>query len=137
MTKAELALLMLERVRAQGLKFEAVGMDGGYGHDSALREELDTRNFQYMADVHAKQRVYLSKPVIGIPDNTKGKKATHEHVLTPQAYRVAALRKHPETGWQTLTVPATERGELVADFAARRVWTVWQANDATCHVRGE
>ncbi len=78
MTKAELGILMLERVRAQGLKFEAVGMDGGYGHDGALRQELDTRNFQYMADVHANQRVYLSKPVIGMPDNTKGKKATHE-----------------------------------------------------------
>jgi SRSO17 transposase len=137
MTKAELGVLMLERVRAQGLKFEAVGMDGGYGHDGALREELDTRNFQYMADVHANQRVYLSKPVIGIPDNTKGKKATHEHVLSPKAYRVDALRKHPETDWQTLTVRATERGELVADFAARRVWTTWQDKDETFHIREE
>jgi SRSO17 transposase len=137
MTKADLGLVMLERVRAQGLKFEAVGMDGGYGHDGAFREKLDSRGFQYMADVHANQHVYLSKPVIGVPDNTKGKQATHQHVLSPKAYRVDALRKHPETDWQTLTVRSTERGELVADFAARRVWTVWQDEEETFHVREE
>jgi SRSO17 transposase len=137
MTKAELGLLMLERVRAQGLKFEAVGMDGGYGHDGALRETLDTRNFQYMADVHANQRVYLSKPVIGVPDNPKGKQATHAHVLSPKAYRVDALRKHPETDWRTLTIRVTERGELIADFAAHRVWTVWQDGEEIYHVREE
>jgi SRSO17 transposase len=137
MTKAELGLLMLERVRAQGLKFEVVGTDGFYGHDGAFREKLDRRNFQYMADVHANQRVYLTKPVIGVPDNPIGKTATHEHVLSPKAYRVDALRKHEEIDWQTLTVRATERGELVADFAARRVWTVWQDVEETFHIREE
>lgn len=48
-----------------------------------------------------------------------------------------ALRKHPETDWQTLTVRATERGELVVDFSTRRVWTVWQDKDETLHVREE
>jgi len=99
--------------------------------------ELDTRHFQYMADVHANQRVYLSQPVVGLPNKSKGPQATHERVLSPTAYRVDALRNHPDTHWQTLTVRATERGELTAEFAARRVWTDWQDEQETHHVREE
>jgi len=125
-TKAQLGLQLVERVRAQGVKFEAVGCDGFYGHDGGFRAELDPRNFQYMADVPANQRVYLSTPTIGLPTHTTGRQAEHERVLSPKAYRVDKLRDASDTHWQTLTIRATERGELTADFAARRVWTVWQ-----------
>jgi SRSO17 transposase len=137
LTKAQLGLQLLERVRAQGVKFEAVGCDGFYGHDGTFRAELDQRNFQYVADVPANQRVYLSEPTIGLPTHTKGRQAEHERVLSPKAYRVDKLRGAPDSHWQTLTIRATERGELTADFAARRVWTVWQDEQEKHHVREE
>lgn len=136
-TKAELGLQLLERVRAHGIKAEAVGCDTFYGRDGQFRAELDTRQFEYMADVPVKQRVYLSEPGLGLPTNPKGRKAEHERVLSPKAYRVDKVRDVADTAWQTLTIRATDRGELTAEFAARRVWTVWQEETGVHHVRQE
>jgi SRSO17 transposase len=137
LTKAQLGLILLERSRAAGIKFECVGCDGFYGRDGAFRAELDKRAFQYMADVPSNMRVYLSEPKIGLPDHKKGPKAKHERVLEPQAIRVDSLRKERGTHWERLTVRATERGALTADFAARQVWTVYQDEQAQFHVRQE
>jgi len=136
-TKAELGVQILERVRAHGIKAEAVGCDTFYGRDGWFRAELAEHHFQYMADVPASQRVYLSEPVIGLPTHTKGRKAEHERVLSPKAYRVEGVRDLSDTHWQTITVRATDRGELTADFAARPVWTVWQDLAGVHHVRQE
>ncbi len=136
-SKAELGVQILERVRAHGIKAEAVGCDTFYGRDGWFRAELDSRQFEYMADVPASQRAYLSKPVIGLPTHKKGRKAEHERVLSPQAYRVDKVRDLSDTLWQTLTVRTTDRGELTAEFAARPVWTVWQDQAGIHHVRHE
>src|SRR6266516_5292062 len=136
-TKAEVGVQILERVRAHGIKAEAVGCDAFYGRDGWFRAELEKRHFDYLADVPASQRVYLSELVTGLPMHKKGRKAEHERVLSPQAYRVDKVRDHSDTLWQTLTVRATDRGELTAEFAARLVWTVWQDAAGVHHIRQE
>jgi hypothetical protein len=45
-------------------------------------------------------------------------------VLSPPAYRVDQLRHHPSVLWQTLTLRPSERGQLKADLARLRNWTV-------------
>jgi len=50
---------------------------------------------------------------------------------------VDRLRDEANTRWQTLTLRSTERGELTAEFAARRVWTVWQDDQSQYHCREE
>lgn len=137
LTKAQLGIQLLERSRTAGVKFEAVGCDGFYGRDGAFRADLSNRHFQYMADVPANQCVYLSEPKIGLPTHKKGRKAIHERVLEPKAVRVDSLRKEKGAHWQTLTIRATDRGQLTADFAARQVWTVWQDEAQAFHVRQE
>jgi SRSO17 transposase len=136
-TKAELGLQLLERVRAHGIKAEAVGCDTFYGRDAQFRMKLDSRQFQYLADVPSSQRVYLSEPQLGLPTHKKGRQAEHERVLSPKAYRVDKVRDLADTLWQTLTIRATDRGQLTAEFAARRVWTVWQDEAGAHHVRQE
>ncbi len=136
-SKAELGVQILERVRAHGIKAEAVGCDAFYGRDGWFRAELEKRHFEYMADVPASQRLYLSDPIIGLPTHKKGRKAEHERVLSPKAYRVDKVRDHSDTLWQTLTVRATDRGELTAEFAARLVWTVWTDAAGVHHVSQE
>jgi SRSO17 transposase len=136
-TKTELGLQLIERVRAHQVPFEAIGCDAFYGRDGAFRAELDDRQLEYMADVPANLRVYLSEPVIGLPTNAKGPKASRERVLTPKAVRVDQLRTDPATHWQSVTIRPTERGCLTADFAARRVWAVWQDPTEQFHVRQE
>jgi hypothetical protein len=75
--------------------------------------------------------------MLGLPTPQKGRKAEHERVLSPKAYRVDNVRDLVDTVWQTLTLRATERGELTAEFAARQVWTVWQAAAGVHYVRQE
>jgi len=136
-SKAQLGLHLIDRVRGQAIPFEAIGCDTFYGRDGWFRAELARRDLEYMADVPASQRVYLSEPVIGLPSNAKGPKAQHERVLAPKAYRVDQLRDEAGTHWQHLTIRSTERGALTAAFAARRVWTVWQDDQSQYHRREE
>ena len=136
-TKLELGLRLVKRVRAQEVPFEAVACDTFYGRDGWFRAALAADNFEYMAEVPVSQRVYLSEPTIGLPTNKKGPKAEHIRVLSPRADRVDKLCRQPDLSWQTLTIRATDRGHLTADFAARRVWTVWEDAAEQLQVRQE
>lgn len=136
-SKAQLGLHLIDRVRGHEVKFEAVGCDTFYGRSGWFRAELAKRDLEYMADVPSNQRVYLSEPVIGLPTNKKGPKGQHERVLAPKAYRVDRLRDEADTLWQSVTIRSTERGELTAEFAARRLWTAWQDDQDGYHVREE
>lgn len=124
MTKIELGWQMIQRVRAQGVPFDAVACDTLYGQSSWLRDTLDQEHIEYYADVPANSQVYLSKPQLGIPQNKRGKTAKQERVLSPKAYRVDQLRQHVDTRWQTVEVRTSERGFVRHEFAVHRVWTV-------------
>ena len=136
-TKLELGLRLVKRVRAQKVPFEAVACDTFYGRDGWFRAALAADNFEYMAEVPVSQRVYLSEPTIGLPTNKKGPKAEHIRVLSPHADRVDKVCRQPDLAWQTLTIRATDRGHLTADFATHRVWTVWEDAAEKLHVRQE
>jgi SRSO17 transposase len=127
MTKVELGWQMIQRVRAQGVPFEAVACDTLYGQSTWLRDQLAEADIEYYADVPAHTRVYLSEPQIGILSHTRGKKAKQERVLSPKAYRVDQLRQHDTTHWQPVEVRTSERGFVQHEFAVQRVWTVRDA----------
>lgn len=123
-TKLELFWVMLQRAQKEGTVFDAVAVDGLYGQSFWLRQQMDQADIEYYAQIPANTKVYLSEPVIGIPKNKRGPKATKEKVLSPMAYRVDNLPTHPSVIWSTLTIRPTERGWLTADFARLPVWTV-------------
>ena len=123
-TKPELGWQMIQRAIAQQLPFEAIAFDSLYGKNPWLRDQIAAAGREYYADVPAQTTVYLSQPVIGWPQNKRGRKAKHQRVLSPRPYRVDAVARLADTSWQTITLRPDERGLLTADFAARRVWTV-------------
>ena len=123
-TKIELGWKLIQRMQERGIPFEAVAFDTLYGRNLWLREQLAQAGLEYYADVPVNTQVYLSEPVWGFPQNQRGPQGKKERVLSPKAYRVDQLRQHPELVWQTITLRASERGQLTADFSARRVWTV-------------
>ena len=127
-TKPELGFALIQRAQAIGMPFEAVACDGFYGRSFAFRRKLAAADIEYYADIPANTQVYLSQPVIGVPtrtpDQKAGRPATNPQVLSPSAYRVDQLREHPSVHWHTLTLRPSERGQLVADFARLRIWTV-------------
>jgi len=123
-TKIELGWGMIQRVRAQGLRFEAVACDTLYGRNAWLRDQMNGAGIEYYADVPSNTPVYRSPPAIGLPTTPTGRTAKHPRVLSPHSWRVDRLRDHPATRWQTVELRPCERGILVADFAVIPVWTV-------------
>ena len=127
-TKIELGWRMIQRVKANGLPFEAVACDDLYGRSGWLRHEMDAAGIIYMAEVPENTQVYLTKPDFGVPlpqPHQRGQKPTRPRILSadkPVAAR--QLAQHSETHFQRFRVRSTERGELDDPFAMRRVWTV-------------
>jgi SRSO17 transposase len=123
-TKIELGWQMIQRVRAQGLRFEAVACDTLYGRNGWLRDQMNAAGIQYYADVPANTPVYVSPPEIGLSTTPTGRTAKHPRVLSPHSLPVDRLRDHPHIRWQTVELRPCERGILVADFGEIPVWTV-------------
>ena len=127
-TKIQLGLEMIRRARAHGLLFEIVGCDSVYGRDSEFRAALDTEGVLYMADVLATTRVYLKKPVVGVPATPAGKRGrplSRIQVLSDdQPVEVRSLVS--EMTLTPVVIRHTERGLLMYECVARRVWTVTQ-----------
>jgi len=81
-----------------------------------------------MAAIPSNLRVYLEKPVVGIPAHKPGKKGPKvqkAQVLNGVCSEsVQQVAKAKDTDWQRLRIRTNERGELEDLFAARQVW-VW------------
>ena len=126
-TKVELAWQMIQRAQQNGLPFEFVACDDLYGRANWFRAALHQADIIYMADVPRSMRVYLTRPTWGIPAKSKrkGRTPSRPRVLSPdKSVAVWQVAEDPQTHWQTLRVRPTERGVLVAPYAARRVWTL-------------
>ena len=124
-TKPELAWLMIQRAVANGIAFEAVGMDTLYGRSQKLRADLDQAGIEYYADVPADTQVYLCQPRLIYPKTKRGKLAKRP-VVQGRAYEVRALLEMPHLRSVQVTVRPTEQGYLRAEFVRLPVWTLFQ-----------
>jgi SRSO17 transposase len=128
-TKIELGWRMIQRVKANGLPFEAVACDDLYGRSGWLRHQLDQAGITYMAEVPANTQVYLTKPRFGVPapkpGRRGGRKPTRPRVLSrAKPVEVRQVAERSDTHFERVLVRHTERGELDDPFAMRRVWTI-------------
>jgi SRSO17 transposase len=127
-TKIELGWRMIQRVKANGLLFEAVACDDLYGRSGWLRREMDEAGIIYMAEVPESTQVYLIKPEFGIPPTRpghRGRKPKRPKVLSAEKpVEVRQVTHLADTLFQRVRVRSTERGELDDPFAMLRVWTI-------------
>jgi SRSO17 transposase len=123
-TKIELGWAMIARAQATGLPFVAVAFDSLYGRSFWLREQCDQAGIEYYADIPADYRVYRQEPHLEFALNKRGLPGKKLQVVGQKALKVSDLTQLPETGWETLTLRASERGMLTADFAMCRLWVV-------------
>jgi len=72
-TKPQIGLEMIRRAKEGGLPFAVVGCDSLYGRDAQFRADLDAEGVIYMADVPEDTRVYLEKPILGVPKTPPGR----------------------------------------------------------------
>lgn len=130
-TKIELGWHMIERVANEGLRFEWVCCDTLYGRSYWLRRKLATAELVYMADVPVDTKVYLTKPVVGLPakdPEKKGRAFTRPRVLSSdQPIEARQLAADSSTVWTRIRVRASERGEIRDEFSARLIWTTYDS----------
>lgn len=126
-TKVELGWQLIKHSKEAGLPFVAVGCDELYGRSNWLRSQLNQQSIVYMADVPNDFGIYLEQPPVGVPapkPGQHGKAPSKRRVLdASKPLGVREVAQLPDTTFMRLEVRNTERGVLVAEFAARRVWT--------------
>jgi SRSO17 transposase len=126
-SKPDLGGQMILRAQARGLPFELVACDDLYGKSRKLRATLDAAHIQYAAEVPGNTLVYLQCPKVGVPRrrHKHGKPPTRLKVRSRQEpHEVRALARSRLTTWERVAVRHSERGELIAAFAVRPVWTL-------------
>ena len=103
-TKWELALELVDRALANGVRFQWVGADGGYGQVPEFLWGLVDRELEFMVEVHSNQ---------------------HVHPVDPQApsyevREVAAVIGSKD--WTRVAVRPSTKGPLTARFWRKRIW---------------
>lgn len=128
-TKAQLGLKMLQAAVRRGVCFGWVGMDGHYGQQPWLLQELALLGGTYIADVPADTRVWLARPTTEVParKGPRGRLPCHERVREgePAPVEVRQLPSPlPPEAWHRLFLRDTERKGLWCRLAAVRVFPV-------------
>jgi SRSO17 transposase len=126
-TKAQLGLQMIRAFKSTGLPFGWVSIDSHYGEQPWLLEALCHEGICYMADIPADTRIFVHCPQTQVPQSKpgRGRPPTQERVVdgAEKPIEVRAFAQTlKESDWTRLSIRETERGWLMADFAAFRVW---------------
>lgn len=131
LTKQQLGVQLIRRAQKNGLPFSVVSCDCLYGRDSQFRDDVDGLGVTYMADIPVDTRVYLSPPVVGVPDKrpgTRGRRPSRRKTLSgEEPIEVGSLVNHDKVYWHSINIRHTERGELCYRCATLRVWTLTPA----------
>jgi SRSO17 transposase len=127
LTKPEIALELLDRVRAEGLPGWAVVADGGYGVDGDFRDGLEARRLSYVVGVTEDFVVFTRQPSWEYPATsgaagTGGRPRTRPRLAAgcPRPVALAELAKvapRRRVTWREGT-----KGKLSGRFAWLRVW---------------
>jgi SRSO17 transposase len=124
-SKAEIALGMIRRARRNGLSFDWVAADGGYGHLPWLLTQLEDEGERFLVEVHCDQTVYLQDPAPRVPERRGRGRAPSRPLTEMSPTRVDAwAAAQPASAWRRMKLRDGEKGELVAEFLTHRVF-VW------------
>lgn len=123
-TKQDLALEMIKEDLANGVRFGWVGGDALYGHGYELSQEIEELGQNFVFDVHQTQNVYLTKPVISLPDN---KKTGRPHTRPTSDIKPIEVREYIKQlkpkDFQQVVVRKTPKGPLRYNVHIVKVWT--------------
>lgn len=124
-TKGEIALDMVLRARRDGLKFDWVTFDGGYGHLPWLLNALDDEDIPFLAEVHSDQGIYLTDPAPAVPAYSgRGKRPTQPVTTQPVLEVQTWAQAQPESAWRQMKLRDGQKGEIQAECLKARVF-VW------------
>jgi SRSO17 transposase len=130
-TKSEHALDIVRQARVRGMRFEWVGVDGGYGKEPAFLRALEDANETFVADVHRTQRVWTDLPGLHVPEPRPGRgRPANKRQASAEPVTVEALAKgFNPPDWTRCVLRDSTRGQLRVDIAHQRIW-VWDGEEA-------
>jgi SRSO17 transposase len=133
-TKIELALEIVRHAREIGVRFEWVGMDGGYGQSLAMLQILDAQGETFLAEIHSNRHIYLNDPAPYLPPQKAGlgRKRVQYHSDAKAIEVRKWLKKQAESAWVKKTLRSTTKGKLLVEVLHRKVW-LWDKHSPTVH----
>jgi len=122
-TKGQIALDLLDQVRAEGLPGQVVVTDAGYGVSGPFRDALAARGLFYLAGVTEDTLVFTARPVwLPAAPSAHGRPPTRPH-LDPQGPPPVTLKDLAgRTPRRRRTWREGTKGKLCGRFAWIRVW---------------
>jgi SRSO17 transposase len=123
LTKPQIALELLDRVRGEGLPGGAVVTDAGYGASGDFRAGVAARGLVYMAGVTGDFVVFPEAPTWVTPGPTgRGRPATRHRLAADSPPPVALSELAKRVRLRKVTWREGTKGKLSARFAWLRVW---------------
>jgi len=123
LTKPQIALELLDRVRAEGLPGWAVVADAGYGASGDFRDGLAQRGLSYIVGVTGDFVVFTEQPTWVAPaPSGRGRPATRPHLATGNPPPVALSELVQRVRLRRVTWREGTKGKLSGRFAWLRVW---------------
>lgn len=124
-TKPELALDMIKQDITRGVRFDWIGGDGLYGHNTKLCDGLDELGLFFVMDVHKDERIFLHEPSFKVPEakNSSGRKPT-KLKADFNSIRLDKLQEGiPEGDWKLEDIRDTVKGKLQLQVYKKEIWT--------------
>jgi SRSO17 transposase len=133
-TKAEHALDVVRQARARGMRFDWVGVDGGYGKDPAFLRALDAGKEIFVADIHKSQHVWTKAPGLHIPEakTDRGRPPSKQHAKRTPVTVEKLVKRIRRQDWTRHVLRDSTRGEIRVDIAHLRVW-LWDGVEEQAH----
>jgi len=124
LTKPQIALELLDRVRGEGLPGWAVVTDAGYGASGDFRDGVAARGLTYMAGVTGDFVVFPEQPtwVPPPPSAGRGRPATRPRLAPGNPPPIALSELAQRVRLRKVTWREGTKGKLSARFAWLRAW---------------
>lgn len=124
--KWEIAIELLWRSMADGMRWRWLTADEGYGHCSAFRRDVADLGMTYVVEVPCSTRGWVKMPKLIEPEAYSGRGRPTKRTAIAEgeesAIRIDKIWGEDETDWQRYHVKDTEKGPLVWEAKAVRFY---------------
>ena len=118
LSKPEIAIEEIERVRAAGVRFGCVLADAGYGSSGPFRQALSARGPAWAVGLSRRQNVYPADVGLVFPEAGRGRRRKYH---LPDRVAVSAEQMLGGGKWRKVSWRRGTKGRLNCRFAATRV----------------
>ena len=131
-TKGQIALELLDQVRAEGLPGRVVVADAGYGVSKSFRDGLSERGLRYVVGVTEEMVVFTEEPRWEAPRPSRAGRPQTRPRLTEGSPRPSSLKDLASTlPREEMTWRRGTKADLKGKFSWTRVWSAqgWATGD--------